>query len=153
MRHISQAQFKEIFGITDAPTKHTGKLAPRGRLHNRVAGAMSKTERRYSQYLDVQKLRGEIHDYWFESLRVKLAANTFYLIDFFVQRPDGTFEIHETKGTRKRKLKSGAVIEQAWSEEDANVKLKVSAALYNAFPHYRVFFASKTGEWILEPKN
>ena len=52
-----------------------------------------------------------------------LLDGSAYTPDFLVQTPDGTLEIHETKG---------------WMREDANVKLKVTASLYWLFPVYLI---------------
>lgn len=86
----------------------------RGRTR-RQPGSMNKTEERYAAYLAARCARGEILAYWFEGMKVRLAANTFYTPDFVVQLCSGEIECHEVKGH--------------W-EDDARVKIKVAAALW-----------------------
>ena len=76
---------------------------------------MNKTEERYAEHLALAQRGGEIADFWFESVKLKLADLTFYTPDFFVQKTDGTLEMHEVKGF--------------W-EDDARVKIKVAASMF-----------------------
>ena len=85
----------------------------RGTFHN--SGQMNKTEAAYAARLEALKLAGEIADYRFECLKLRLADNTFYTPDFMVLMPDFSFEMHEVKGF--------------W-EDDARVKIKVAAAQF-----------------------
>ena len=85
----------------------------RGTFHK--SGEMNKTEAAYAARLEALKLAGEIADYRFECLKLRLADNTFYTPDFMVLMPDFSFEMHEVKGF--------------W-EEDARVKIKVAAAQF-----------------------
>ncbi len=61
---------------------------------------------------------GQVHAWWFEGLTLKLAADCRLTMDFLVQLPDGTLELHDVK--------------QRWSNgkgttEDAAVKMRVAA--------------------------
>lgn len=87
--------------------------AARGSFHK--SGQMNKLEAAYAARLESLKLAGEIADYRFECIKLRLADNTFYTPDFMVLRPDGAFEVHEVKGH--------------W-EDDARVKIKVAAAQF-----------------------
>lgn len=87
----------------------------RGRTQKRVSGSMNRTEERYAKYLSALKATGDILEYWFEGVKLRLADSTFYTPDFLVQIPSGELECHEVKGF--------------W-EDDARVKIKVAAALY-----------------------
>jgi len=80
-----------------APAKPTGHKAWQalGRLPK---GTMNKTEAAYAEYLEKLKLAGEIIDYKFHCMRIRLADNTFYETDFVVMAADRGFEIHEVKG-------------------------------------------------------
>lgn len=80
-----------------------------------VAGEMNKTEAAYAGELRFRELAGEILWWKFEAIKLRLAANTFYSVDFFVMLADGTLEAHEVKGH--------------W-EDDARVKIKCAAALF-----------------------
>lgn len=76
---------------------------------------MNSLELAYSQHLEAKRLRGEIQQWSWESVKLKLADQTWYCPDFRVITADGTEEFHETKG---------------FMREDANVKLKVAAELH-----------------------
>lgn len=76
---------------------------------------MNKTEEAYQRYLEGQKLLGEVLEYWFEHLKLRLAQNTFYTPDFLVLGACGELECHEVKG---------------YWEDDARVKIKVAASIY-----------------------
>lgn len=76
---------------------------------------MNKLETAYSEYLFFRRKAGDILDYRFEAIKLKLAPSTFYTPDFMVFTNDGFIEIHEVKGF--------------W-EDDARVKIKVAAEMF-----------------------
>jgi hypothetical protein len=84
----------------------------RVRTVNKDADGMNKTESAYAAHLAGLKMLGQVHEFWFEGIKLKLAANTFYTPDFLVQFSSGDLECHEVKGF--------------W-EDDARVKIKVAA--------------------------
>jgi len=77
---------------------------------------------------------GEYRSVKFESIKLRLAHNTFYTPDFsVVNDATGELELHEVKG---------------YWEEDARVKIKVAAHQY---PEYRFLaIQHKSGKWITE---
>ena len=91
------------------------RVAKAGR-RRRLAGTMNRLEARYAELLDARQAAGEVAEWHFEALTLKLARDTRYTPDFMVVLPDGTVELHEVKG---------------FMREDAHVKLKVCAL---AFP-------------------
>lgn len=93
---------------------------------------MNKTEAAYAARLEAMKAAGEISDYRFECVKLRLADKTFYTPDFMVLRPDGAFEMHEVKGF--------------W-EDDARVKIKVAA---ESFPFKFVAVRRQKGAWTFE---
>lgn len=95
-----------------------------------VIDAMNKTERRYSDHLQVRKLAGEIRDFWFEAFKVRLADSTFYTVDFLVILADNTVEFHEVKG---------------FMREDAILKIKFFVETY-PFSLVVVKWVNKTWE-------
>lgn len=103
----------------------------RGRVRHKT-GEMNKAEARYAEMLRIRQLAGEILRWWFEGWKFKLADKTYYTPDFVVQLPDGTLEIHETKGF--------------W-EDDARVKVKVAA---KEFPMLIRCMTLKRGVWSEE---
>ncbi len=116
--------------LTDWATRV--KPAPRGRPVRAVRGSMNQVEARYAKHLQAQVARGELAGFWFEPLKFRLADKTYYSPDFLVMLPDGRLELHEVKG---------------WMEDDAAVKLKVTAETYWLFPV--VVATEKRGAWTL----
>lgn len=92
------------------------RLFAKGRMK---AGQMNKTESEYFNHLRSLKYSGQIVDFWFESIKLKVAENRCdYTPDFLVQMPDGSLELHEVKGSPKI------------FQDDAKVKCKVCADKY-----------------------
>lgn len=79
---------------------------------------MNKTERAYADHLYGLQLAGEILQYEFEGVKLRLAPGAFYTPDFYVVTPE-RFELHEVKGF--------------WREA-AKVRIKTAAAKY---PHFK----------------
>lgn len=109
------------------------RLYALGRLKT---GEMNKTERAYANYLETLKQSGEIKDYWFEAVKLRVASNACtYTPDFMVLRADGTLELHEVKGSERI------------FTDDAKVKCKVVADMYP----FRLLVAIKSKQgWILK---
>jgi hypothetical protein len=59
---------------------------------------MNKTESRYAELLETAKRCGQIIDFRFHPMNVRLADNTFYEVDFLVLTAGLALEIHEVKG-------------------------------------------------------
>lgn len=95
-------------------------------------GGMNRTEAQYEGHLDLLKRQGEIVDYKFEGLKLRLAEKTFYTPDFLVVCDD-RFECHEVKGF--------------W-RDDARVKIKVAAAMYPWIKFVAV--TRKKKQWVFE---
>ena len=64
---------------------------------SRVDG-MNKAEAQYSFELDILKAAGEIIDWWYEAVNLKLAKKTWYKPDFLVLLPNGKLRFVEIKG-------------------------------------------------------
>lgn len=90
----------------------------RGRTVRRQPGTMNKLEAAYAVHLDTLKAAGEVADWKFESIKLRLADRTWYTPDFCVMEPDGSLRFDETKG---------------FLRDDAAVKLKVAAEQYPWF--------------------
>ncbi len=92
-----------------------------------VRGEKNKTELRYEEFLGLRKLAGEIQDFAYEPIRLRLAAdNAFYAPDFGVLAADDVYECHEVKGGKM--LPSGEIV--ALEEEAARVRRKVAAEIH-----------------------
>lgn len=98
----------------------------------RKQGHMNRLESSYAQHLELLKRSGEILNYWYESVKLRLADKTFYTPDFFVMKNDCSLEMHETKG---------------FMMDDANVKLKVANELY---PFKFVLVKKVKGQFVFE---
>lgn len=79
------------------------------------AGAMNKTEQAYANYLESNRVQGDIAWFKFEGVKLRLADNTFYTPDFAVMKADGQMQMHEVKGF--------------W-QDDARAKIKIAADMY-----------------------
>lgn len=90
----------------------TAGLYALGRLKT---GEMNKTEAAYDQHLWRRFHAGEILWHKFEGVKLRLADNTFYTVDFAVMTAELALEMHEVKG---------------YWQDDARVKIKVAASLY-----------------------
>lgn len=83
------------------------------------AGVMNKTETAYCKHLENLKQLGEIQEYWFESLKLKIADNAcWYCPDFMVLTKEGLLELHEVKGSPRI------------FTDDGKVKVKVTGTQY-----------------------
>ena len=106
-----------------------------GRVPKAASGTrMNKTEAEYAGMLEARKRAGELAHYSFESIKVRLADNTFYTPDFLVMLANGELELHEVKG--------------AFVMDDARLKFKVVAEHFPA----RLVWAQKVkgGAWKVE---
>lgn len=101
----------------------------------RVAkGKMNKTEAAYAQRLEAMKHSGQILDWKFHVLRVRLADATFYEPDFLVLTAEREIQIHEVKG--------------GFTTDKGQMKVKLCAEV---LPWFRVFKCSKKGgEWLIQ---
>jgi hypothetical protein len=102
-----------------------------GRL---AKGTMNKTEAAYAQLLDARKAAGDILDWRFHPIRVRLADNTFYEPDFLVMTAGRELQLHETKG--------------GFTTDKGQLKIKLCAEV---LPWFRVFKCTKgkDGQWTI----
>lgn len=91
------------------------RLRALGRMKD---GKMNKTELAYSHYLEALRACGDVVWWIFESIKLRLADNTFYTVDFFVMASSGQLEAHDVKGAKEIIM------------DDAKVKIKVAASMY-----------------------
>ena len=94
------------------------------------AGEMNKTEAKYAARLELLKRDGDVLEYYYEPVNLKLADKCFYRVDFMVLMADQTIELHEVKGF---------VI-----TDDSLVKIKTAAA---KFPFKFIMWQLIKGEW------
>lgn len=117
---------------SDATAAAGGGVKAKGKPQQKKDG-MNRLEAEYAQILEDRKRKGEIAEWMYDAISLRLARSTFYHPDFLVMLPDGTLEIHETKG---------------FMRDDAAVKLKTAAAL---FPFLTFFLVTKPrgGGWSI----
>lgn len=85
----------------------------------KIKGQMNQTEEKYSCHLSMLKMAGEITEFWFESIKVKIADGAcWYTPDFLVLKADSTLEFHEVKANPRI------------FQDDAKVKVKSTATNY-----------------------
>lgn len=130
-----------------------GGFITRAKGRIRPPSGMNRLESSYAAHLESRKLIGDI--LWrseHEALKLRLADNTYYIIDFLVLRSDGVLEIHDTKGSTKRKVTRGGVevgkTETYWCPPKNKQKLKVVAELFPIV--VKVIWRNKAGEWVEE---
>jgi hypothetical protein len=76
----------------------------------------NKTEARYDVHLRLLQCAGEILDYRWDAINLRLGPDVHYRPDFLVVYPD-RFEVHEVKGN--------------FCRDDARVKVRTAAAIYS----------------------
>lgn len=130
-----------VSGAPKLKTKAIGR-----QVHAR--GKMNSTERAYAEFLELRKIAGNVSAWWFEAITLKLGPDCRLTMDFLVQLPDGTMELHDTKGRKKTTKKDGSVAHGPLIEDDARVKLSVAAGMYPFV--IRTAFKLPNGEWCVE---
>ena len=136
--HMSASEYREMCRGQQVSAKtKTKSIKARGRVpvagQTYKDGEMNKTESAYAHHLEMRKRAGEIVDYQFEAITLRLAKNTSYKPDFVVILADGGIEIHEVKGF--------------W-QDDARVKIKVAADKFPWLKFIAVRLVKK--QWMVE---
>lgn len=102
-------------------------------------GEMNGLERAYGERLALLKAGGEIHDFKFEAVKLRLADTTFYTADWAVWNNECVLELHECKAMTG----SGDVL----MDPVSNVKIKVAAEQYPQFTFKVAARATKKNGW------
>lgn len=115
--------------VGDAPPKP----APKRASVEVLGGYRSKLERDYALKLAQMKANGDIRDWRYEPLRLRIGRGAYYKPDFLVVRNDGVFQFEEVKGH--------------WREA-ARVRIKVACDL---FPWWGFLAITRVkGQWRIE---
>lgn len=94
---------------------------------------MNETEKRYSWHLEGRRRANEVQWWGFEVLKIRLADNTHYTVDFAVVMADGSLEFHEVKAMWQPRFGADGQLKQgarAGWKEDARIKIRVAAELF-----------------------
>lgn len=106
--------------VTPTTSRNSGGVVgAKGEIGDSMLGA-NTTERAYGELLTRRQADGLILRWWWQPGSFRLATmengyGDFYRPDFMVQLPDGSIEIHETKG---------------FMRADSQSKLKLFACIY-----------------------
>lgn len=120
--HITAAEYIQKYA------RNERKIRAMAQTH--IQGRMNGTE---AKFADVLKEDPSVALFRFESIKLRLADNTFYTPDFMVVNAGGLVAFYEVKGF--------------W-RDDARVKIKVAAELYPEFKFVAVQL--KQGKWQYE---
>ncbi len=108
----------------------------------------NKLEEQYEGILSGRKLVGEILDYKFESITLKLADGVRYTPDFMVLMPDMEIQMHEVKAGMAVKRDGVATGEtKAMSEDASRIKIKIAA---KEFPFRFILAYCRKGQWFYD---
>ena len=127
-------------------TKVTAGLHAGRALGRKKEPGMNRTEKRFSEYLELQRQVGEIVWWAFEGISFKIGERCYYTPDFNVMRSSCELWIFDVKGTQSKRNKAGEVYETDYTEDDARVKLAACATLYPL--QFFVTYLDGTGNWI-----
>ena len=105
------------------PANHMQRWQAAGRLPK---GTMNKTEAAFAEWLEAEKLAGRVLDWKFHPMRVRLADNTYYEVDFLALGADMGLTIYETKG--------------GYTSDKGQIKIKLCAEV---LPYFRMVKAVK----------
>lgn len=94
------------------------KAIPIGLKGNPAGRKMNKWEHSYMIELQLRQAAGEIIDFHWQSVNLRLASGTWYLPDFDLLMPSGRTRLVEVKG---------------FMRDDSAVKIKVAAEMYSCF--------------------
>lgn len=122
--NITASEFREKY----APV--CPKMRAKAQAH--IQGRMNGTETNFARFLQERQFL-HVASYKFESVKLRLADNTYYTPDFMAIGEDGYITFYEVKGF--------------W-RDDARVKIKVASELYPEFAFVAVQW--KGGEWKFE---
>lgn len=97
----------------------------------------SQLEAEYAGVLELRKRAGDIVDYGYERIKLRLPGDIWYCPDWDVLRPDGGVELIETKG---------------WMREVARDRLRSAIEAYPGFEWF-IAGASLNAVRMLTPKD
>lgn len=135
--HEKAMSFAEWKDVRESPAKAVAveSAAPAAHRPRHESGTMNKLEAKYAAHLELRKTTGEIREWRFEPMKLRLAPKTYFDVDFLVMLADFDIEFHEVKGH--------------W-EDDARVKIKVAAAMFRWWTFWGVQWDKDAKDWKFE---
>jgi len=134
-RHLRVGGVLAGKGVSVASEKVRSVQEPE-RADSEPRGRMNGLETKYTlEVLGPRKLAGEVLDYWYESIRFRMAKNVNFTIDFIIQTPSG-WEAHEVKGYKHR---------ANWSNFKTVSEMKPFSLMFKFYLCRKI-----KGEWIIE---
>lgn len=141
-KHLSFLEWKEE-RERPAMVAAVERIAPAAARPRHETGKMNKLEAKYAAHLELRKTTGEILEWRFEPMKIRLAPSTFFDIDFLVwfgptwSDPTAPWliQLHEVKGH--------------W-EDDARVKMKVAATMFPWWTFRGVQWDKTAKDWKFE---
>lgn len=117
------------------------------KARRRVPGVMNRNETAYAAHLHTLALAGDIVDFDYEKVTLKLGKDTRYTPDFTVIAKDGTIEMHEVKPGSRKKNKDGTPGNFApYIMDNARTKINVAVEMFK-WMTFKVVFCVK-GVWM-----
>lgn len=132
-----RAMQARIKGKSNALLVSNGKTPPEVILFSKPK--MNKTEMRYAEMLEMKKRTGEIFDYQFEGITLKLATGVRYTPDFVVIRKVEMINLHTNWITEFHEVKGGFI------RDDARIKFQVARKQFPCFSFKMMQY--KDGSW------
>ena len=116
---------------------------------------MNNLETKYFKCLQAQKDEKSILEFWFQPGKWRLAGLTYYNPDFLVILHDGSIHFVDTKMTRRDKSRASEAFpkgpEYPFREDDASVKMKLSAEMFWPFDWWMAFWSKDHNKWLHQP--
>jgi len=84
-------------------------------------GTMNKIESRCAQYLDLMKKMGDLKEWFFEKVTLKIGPDCRLTVDFMLVMTSGEIKFWEVKHIRRGTMHS---------EDDSKVKMRVAAGMF-----------------------
>jgi hypothetical protein len=124
-------------GVAKNAPQPLPEAAAATRRPRHTTGTMNRLEAKYAAHLGLRKTAGEIVDWRFEPMKLRLARATFLDVDFLVVTGAvrSEVELHEVKGH--------------W-EDDARVKIKVAAKEFAWWRFVGVQWDKTAKDWKYE---
>ena len=111
-------------------TKTTAGFRSGRALGRKKDPGMNRTEKKFSEYLELRRQVGEVAWWSFEGMSFKIGERCYYTPDFPVMLANCELQIFDVKGTQSKQTKAGEIYETDYTEDDARVKIAACSTMY-----------------------